>query len=94
MHMTFSTYYGDWIRKIHVLPIFYLNTPWLQILGLVGSARKRTLTLWQAVEFSRANDMAITSTLQVASKCIPSITKIVDFENHFCSLDCTCVCDC
>ena len=38
-----------------------------QILGLVGSARKRTLTLWQAVEFSRANEMAITSTLQAST---------------------------
>ena len=42
------------------------GTMCVQILGLVGSARKRTLVLWQAVEFSRAHEMAVIGTLQVS----------------------------
>ena len=51
----------------------------LQILGLVGSARKRTLVIWQAVEFSRAHEMAITNTLQVTTHLLvtPSIEEVV-----------------
>jgi len=42
-----------------------LDKALLQILGLVGSARKRTLILCQAVEFSRNNNMTASNTLQV-----------------------------
>ena len=52
----------------------------LQILGLVGSARKRTLVLWQAVEFSRAHEMAITNTLQVTTRPLVTLSKTSSVE--------------
>ena len=35
-----------------------------QVIGLVGSSRKRILLLWQAVEFSRSCDRPNLATLQ------------------------------
>ena len=43
----------------------------LQVTGLVGSARKRTLLLWQAVEFSRTSERPNLATLQACpAKCL------------------------
>ncbi len=40
-----------------------------QIMGLVGSLRKRVLLLWQAVEFSRSSERPNLATLQVGVVC-------------------------
>lgn len=42
----------------------------LQVIGLVGSSRKRTLMLWQAVELSRVMDRPNLATLQIARKAL------------------------
>lgn len=42
----------------------------LQVVGAVGSARKRTLMLWQAVELSRAGDAPDTATLDIARRAL------------------------
>lgn len=47
----------------------YLETG-LQVIGLVGSSRKRTLMLWQAVELSRIMDRPNLATLQIARKAL------------------------
>ena len=39
-------------------------------MGLVGSARKRTLMLWQAVELSRSLERPDLVTLQIARKAL------------------------
>lgn len=39
-------------------------------MGLVGSSRKRTLMLWQAVELSRVMDRPNLATLQIARKAL------------------------
>jgi hypothetical protein len=44
----------------------------LQVLGLVGSGRKRVLLLWQAVELSKFLGFPTTRTLDVA-RWAPSI---------------------
>ncbi|KAK9846875.1 hypothetical protein WJX84_009549 [Apatococcus fuscideae] len=41
-----------------------------QVMGLVGSARKRVLLLWQAIEFSRVSERPNISTLQIARKAL------------------------
>ena len=41
-----------------------------QVIGLVGSSRKRTLMLWQAVELSRVMDRPNLATLQIARKAL------------------------
>jgi hypothetical protein len=47
-----------------VLPAAYCVLP--QVLGLVGSSRKRVLLLWQAVELSKFLGFPATRTLEVA----------------------------
>ena len=42
----------------------------LQVIGLVGSSRKRTLMLWQAVELSRMMDRPNLATLHIARKAL------------------------
>lgn len=42
----------------------------VQVIGLVGSSRKRTLMLWQAVELSRVMDRPNLATLQIARKAL------------------------
>ena len=42
----------------------------VQVIGLVGSSRKRTLMLWQAVELSRMMDRPNLATLQIARKAL------------------------
>ena len=37
----------------------------VQVMGMVGSLRKRVLLLWQAVEFSRSSERPNLTTLQV-----------------------------
>ena len=46
------------------------SKPGLQVIGLVGSSRKRTLMLWQAVELSRIMDRPNLATLQIARKAL------------------------
>ena len=41
-----------------------------QVIGLVGSSRKRTLMLWQAVELSRMMQRPDLATLQIARKAL------------------------
>ena len=41
-----------------------------QVMGAVGSARKRTLMLWQAVELSRAGDAPDAATLDIARRAL------------------------
>ena len=42
----------------------------MQVIGLVGSSRKRTLMLWQAVELSRMMQRPDLATLQIARKAL------------------------
>ena len=42
----------------------------VQVIGLVGSSRKRTLMLWQAVELSRMMQRPDLATLQIARKAL------------------------
>jgi len=42
----------------------------LQVIGMVGSSRKRTLMLWQAVELSRMMQRPDLATLQIARKAL------------------------
>jgi len=42
-----------------------------QVMGLVGSSRKRILLLWQAVEFSRSCDRPNLATLQARRPAPP-----------------------
>ncbi|BDA44212.1 probable trafficking protein particle complex subunit 9 at N-terminal half [Coccomyxa sp. Obi] len=41
-----------------------------QVMGMVGSLRKRVLLLWQAVEFSRSSERPNVATLQIARKAL------------------------
>ena len=50
------------LRSRHMAPV--------QVIGLVGSSRKRTLMLWQAVELSRVMDRPNLATLQIARKAL------------------------
>ena len=42
----------------------------IQVIGMVGSSRKRTLMLWQAVELSRVMERPNMATLQIARKAL------------------------
>lgn len=47
-----------------------VNGVLMQVIGLVGSSRKRTLMLWQAVELSRMMQRPDLATLQIARKAL------------------------
>ena len=54
----------------------------VQVMGMVGSLRKRVLLLWQAVEFSRSSERPNVKTLQVLTTLLhcslcPSATPLV-----------------
>ena len=42
----------------------------LQVTGLIGASRKRTLMLWQAVELSRSMERPSSATLAIARKAL------------------------
>ena len=48
----------------HAEPLTVAPGP-VQVMGMVGSLRKRVLLLWQAVEFSRSSERPNLTTLQV-----------------------------
>lgn len=61
----------------------------VQVIGLVGSSRKRTLMLWQAVELSRVMDRPNLATLQIARKALEApddpFEQVCDSLLHLCS---------
>lgn len=51
-----------------------------QVMGMVGSARKRMLMLWQAVEMSRAMDKPDQTTLALARRALEPPADPTDIE--------------
>ena len=57
-----------------------LTTLPTQVMGMVGSARKRMLMLWQAVEMSRAMDKPDQATLALARRALEPPADPTDIE--------------
>ena len=51
-----------------------------QVMGMVGSARKRMLMLWQAVEMSRAMDKPDQATLALARRALEPPADPTDID--------------
>ena len=70
-----TLYMGLMQSSRHAEPLTVTPEP-VQVMGMVGSLRKRVLLLWQAVEFSRSSERPNLTTLQVCPAWVACLISV------------------